>query len=62
MNKSLPPARVRAHEDLGPWHAKISGLFLRKTLAPDAQLTAPISRLATDGTFNHQSRAGHLVR
>lgn len=62
MNKSLPSSRVRANEEIGPGHAKISGLFLKQTLAPSAQLIMPISRLATDGTFNHRDRHLHLVR
>ncbi len=62
MNKSLPPSRVRVLQEPSLFHQTISGIFMKKTVAPDAQLTAPPSRLATDGTFNHGDRGAHLVR
>jgi hypothetical protein len=62
MNKLLSSSRVRSNEEIGPWHAKISAFFLQQTLAPDAQLTMPISRIATDGTFDRKDHHPHLVR
>lgn len=62
MNKSLPPSRVRVLQEPSIMHQKVSSIFMQKTVAPNAQLTAPLSRLATDGTFNHNDRGAHLVR
>lgn len=62
MIKSLPSPRIRTNEEVGPHHARLSGIFLSQSLAPDANLIRPISRLAHDGTFNHQDRIHRLVR
>lgn len=62
MNKSLPSARVRALQEFALTHQKISCLFMQRSTAPNAMLTGPLTRFATDGTFNQPTRPAHLVR
>lgn len=62
MNNTLTPSRVRSLQEPSIHHQKISTLFMRKAISPGAQLTAPISRLASDGTFAHPLGRSPLVR
>lgn len=62
MNNTLPPSRIRSLQEASFSHQKISTLFMGNSLAPGGQLTAPMSRLATDGTFSHQEHLPRLIK
>lgn len=62
MNASLPSARVRSLQELAMSHQKVSCLFMQRATAPNAMLIGPLTRFATDGTFNQGAHPAHLVR
>ena len=62
MNKTLAAPRVRALQEPSFQHQTFSTLFMSRSLAPTAQLTAPLTRYANDGSFNRREAQIPMIR